>query len=124
MNGDASIGDTNLHVKVTWQEDRAIVAVTGEVDLATAPRLSAALEKVTANSPRGVEVDLSGTAFFACRGLSALMAAQDRLAERGAVLVVHGANHVVRRVFTVTGLHGLLTHHDRDHQDQQIRVSC
>ncbi len=114
MNGDVSIGDTDLHVAVNWQEDRAIVAVTGEVDLASAPRLSAALDEVTANLPRSVEVDLSTTSFFACRGLSVLMAAHERLAERGAVLVVRGVSRVVRRVFTATGLDGLLAHDDRD----------
>ena len=113
MNGNATLGDTGLHVKVTWRDDQAIIAVTGEVDLATAPRLSTALAAVTANPPRSVEVDLSGTSFFACRGLSLLMDAHHRLAESGAELVVHGAVGVVRRVFTASGLHGVLAHDGR-----------
>lgn len=115
MKRDTTIGDPALHVKIMWQEDRVTVAVTGEVDLATAPRLSAALDEITAASPRSVEVDLSGTSFFACAGLSALIRARHRLAERGATLIVHGAIGAVRRVFTATGLHGLLTHANRDH---------
>jgi hypothetical protein len=44
MKRDTTINNTDLHVKVTWQEDRAIVAVTGEVDIATTPRLRTALD--------------------------------------------------------------------------------
>lgn len=113
MKRDTTVGDPVLHVEVRWQGDRVTVAVTGEVDLATAPRLSAALDEVTADPPRSVEVDLSETSFFACAGLSALMRAHHRLAESGGRLVVHGAIGVVRRVFTASGLHGLLTP-DRD----------
>lgn len=103
---------TALHVKVVWRENRVTVAVTGDVDLATAPGLSTALDEVIATAPRTVEVDLSETSFLACAGLSVLTRAQHRLAERGARLIVHGAVGVVRRVFTATGLHGLLTHDD------------
>ena len=114
-SGDPALGTADLHFKITWEEDQATIAVSGEVDLATAPRLSAALEKITGHSPRRVEVDLSGTSFFACRGLSVLMATRHRLADRGAELAVHGASRRVRRVFTASGLDGLLSDDDRDH---------
>jgi anti-sigma B factor antagonist len=114
MTRDTIFGDTDLHVKVAWREDRVIVAVTGEVDVATAPLLSIALDQVTANSSRSVEIDLSGTSFFACRGLSVLTAAHHRLTEKGAALIVRGAVGVVRRAFTASGLHALLTDGDCD----------
>ncbi len=115
MKRDTTFGDTNLHVKSTWQKDRVIVAVTGEVDLATTPRLSAVLDEVTAHSPRSVEVDLSETSFLACVGLSVLTAAHHQLTEKGAAFIVHGTVGVVRRAFTASGLHALLPHGDRDH---------
>ncbi len=115
MTRDTTFGDTDLHVKVMWQEDRVIVAVTGEVDLATTPRLSAVLDGVTAHSPRSVEINLSETSFLACVGLSVLTAAHHQLTEKGAALIVHGTVGVVRRAFTASGLHALLPHGDRDH---------
>lgn len=115
MTRDTTFSDTDLHLNVTWQEDRVIVAVTGEVDLATIPRLSAVLDEVTAHSPRSVEINLSETSFLACVGLSALTAAHHQLTEKGAALIVNGAVGVVRRAFAAGGLHGLLTHHDRHH---------
>ena len=75
MNKNTTINSPDLHVKITWQQDRVSVAVTGEVDLTTATRLSAALNKVIVNSSRSVEVDLSETSFSACSGLSVLTAA-------------------------------------------------
>jgi hypothetical protein len=59
MTRDTTFSDTDLHLNVTWQEDRVIVAVTGEVDLATTLRLSAVLDEVTAHSPRSIEINLS-----------------------------------------------------------------
>ncbi len=123
MTRDTTFGDTDLYIKVTSRENRVIVAVTGEVDLATTPRLSTTLDQITANSSRSVEIDLSGTSFFACRGLSVLTAAHHRLTEKGAALIVHGAVGVVRRAFTASGLHALLTDSDCDHiVDPQPRL--
>jgi anti-anti-sigma factor len=62
-----------------------------------------------------VRIDLSATSFFACRGLSVLMATQHRLAQQGAALVVDGAVGIVRRVFVLNGLSNLLTLDDHNH---------
>lgn len=115
MNAGMTVGDNDLRVEITWEEGCATVALNGDVDLATAPGLKTILDKITENSPRGVRIDLSGTSFFACRGLSVLMATQHRLAQQGAALVVDGAVGIVRRVFMLNDLSNLLSPDDYDH---------
>jgi anti-anti-sigma factor len=79
------------------------------VDPATAPALKIILDQIAKNSPREVRIELSAISFFACRGLSVLMATQHRLAQHEAALVVDGAVGIVRRVFILNGLSNLLS---------------
>lgn len=72
-----------LRVDTRWDGDRAEVAVTGEVDIATVSLLRAALAEAADGGPAAVEVDLSRTAFFDSQGLWALVHARRQLAAGG-----------------------------------------
>jgi anti-anti-sigma factor len=63
----------------------AVVAVRGEVDLLTAPRLEAVVDEAIADHgvPRPLLVDLEECTFMDSTGLAILLRAQDRLGERG-----------------------------------------
>jgi len=89
--------------------DDVLVSVEGEVDLATAPELEAALERALAGKPRRVVVDLRRVQFLDSSGLS-LLARQHRLARRaaGRLIVVKGPPHV-HQVFELTGMSEHLT---------------
>src|SRR5919201_1712142 len=60
-----------------------VIAVTGELDLATAPRLSKRLNDAALNGTGGIIVDLSETAFIDSSGLHALMVAARQVARDG-----------------------------------------
>ena len=79
------------------------VQVRGELDIATAPLLSAVLDTVLARRPWRVEVDLSAVTFLDAYSVSCLDAARHRLAAHRAVLVVRGPSPVARRVLGLTG---------------------
>jgi anti-sigma B factor antagonist len=81
-----------------------VVAVRGEVDIATAPLLRAVLEGVYAAGPRHVEVDLSGTTFLDSHALTTLIVARRRLATTGAELVLREPSRPVARVLSASGL--------------------
>lgn len=65
--------------------DHCVVTVAGELDVVTAAELRHALQQAVTTFPRTI-VDLAGVPFCDCTGLSALMAANRRAKERGAVL--------------------------------------
>src|ERR671937_1593958 len=81
-----------------------VIAVTGELDLATAPRLSKRLNVATLSGAGGVIVDLSETAFIDSSGLHALMVAARQLARRERVLTIVCPPGRALRHFEQTGL--------------------
>lgn len=85
--------------------DRQVVRLHGELDLAYAAPVRAALAGVAGAE---VIVDLRHLTFIDASGLSALLAARREMAEQGRRLVLVGAVAQVRRVFELTGLGQLL----------------
>jgi anti-sigma B factor antagonist len=79
------------------------VAIFGELDLATAPEVEAALEKAIAEEGR-VVIDLRACGFVDSRGIAVLVNAALRLreAERDAVIV--GVQERVMRTFERAGI--------------------
>jgi len=86
-----------------------VVTVAGEVDLATSPELSQAVEG-SANGAVRVVADLSAITFVDSSGISALVRAQSELARRGLELrVVAAAGGPVFRVLELMSLTDVLT---------------
>jgi anti-sigma B factor antagonist len=81
-----------------------VIAVTGELDLATAPRLSKRLNEAILSGTGGVIVDLCDTAFIDSSGLHALMVAARQLARRERVLTIVCPPGRALRHFEQTGL--------------------
>lgn len=79
------------------------IAITGELDAATAPQLRAVLaEAVVAGSDRLV-LDVSGLRFCASTGLAVLVCARCGLPTNGQ-LILHGASDQLRRLLRITHL--------------------
>ncbi len=74
------------------------VAVSGELDIATAPRFSARLgELLRRGCPRELVIDLSGLSFIDATGLRALTELRMRVEQQQAVLVLAGMPAQMRR---------------------------
>jgi len=83
-------------------EAYSIIAVRGEVDLHTAPKVEHAIERA-ARSNGAVVLDMSGVAFMDSTALSALVRAKDSLQEQGTSLRLAAPSQAVERIFSVTG---------------------
>ena len=90
-------------------DDTHVVAVTGEIDLFTAPdfkqHVSAAIDAGAGN----VVVDLTGTTFIDSSSLGVLIGAHRRLKLRGGSLVIVCDNDAIVKTFRITGLDGVFT---------------
>ena len=82
----------------------ARVALVGELDISTAPRLEEELRRVEAGSPRVLVLDLSKLTFMDSTGLRLLIGADARAREAGRRLVLIRGNEMVQRVLRVTRL--------------------
>jgi anti-sigma B factor antagonist len=78
------------------------LAVSGEVDVATAGQLDEALCMAQAGA-WAVTLDLRRLQFIDCRGLAAVMAAADRASASGARFRVLRGPAAVDRLFSLTG---------------------
>jgi len=95
--------DEALTIRVRRERGYVIVAVAGEVDIATVTRLSERLFKLAAKG-RTLVVDLDQVRFIDSAGLAALAGAARRAAAHGAGLQVVCARPRTRQLFSLTGL--------------------
>jgi len=94
-----------LTIRVRREQGCAVVAVAGEVDIATVTRLRERLLGLAASGCTLV-VDLDQVSFIDSAGLAALVGAARRAAAHGASLQVVCARPRTRQLFRLTGLDG------------------
>src|ERR1017187_6786696 len=72
-----TLEDPPFSVDVAWTRNTATVAISGEVDVATAPELDDCLVEVVTNRPDWLVVDLAELHFIDCSGAAVLERARD-----------------------------------------------
>jgi anti-sigma B factor antagonist len=103
------VPDVDLNVSTASQGGHAVVTVTGELDLYTAPRLQTALAELLRDQIGRIVVDMSGIEFCDSTGMNVLLAAMKRNKERGGTLELAAPRPAVRRILQVTGLDTVFT---------------
>ncbi len=87
-----------------------VVAVSGEVDVYSAPALRDGLTELL-ESGTSVVVDLTDVGFLDSTGLGALVAARTTAAEHHASLPLVCTHQRILKLFTITGLDGVFRIH-------------
>ncbi len=84
-------------------DDNVIIALGGELDMADAADVAAALTAAAAGRAKTI-VDLAGLAFIDCSGAAALARAQRRVQRAGGLLLLAAPQPRVLRVFELSRL--------------------
>lgn len=95
-------------VQVQERDGCVVLAVSGEVDLGTAPRLREELIGLVTDGHRHVVVDLSATEFLDSTGLGALVAGFKRLRAHEGDMRLVCTTARIRKVFELTRLDHVL----------------
>ncbi len=90
----------------------AVVAVSGEVDVATVPRLREQLHSLVAQGDNRIVVDLDSVDFLDSTGLGVLVGALKRVRATGGELQLICTQPRICKVFEVTGLTKVFSIHD------------
>jgi anti-sigma B factor antagonist len=102
------VHDGQFAVEASFDGHRAVLAVHGEIDMATADGLRDAIEDAARSGAGEVWVDLTDVGFMDSTGLSALVSGHRTLDGRIAVICPDGAP---RRAIEISGLHEVLRIH-------------
>jgi anti-sigma B factor antagonist len=93
-----------LDISVYRESSETIVALTGEIDLHTAPRLTGAVDAALAEDPVRVVLDMRGVTFCDSRGLGTLVILARAAARSRAVLVLANLGDFLKRLLAVSGI--------------------
>ena len=96
---------------VTQCDGWSVVAVTGELELATAPRLRQQVVGLIGSGRSNVVIDLTGVDFIDSVGLGVVVGALKRCRTHGGDLMVAGAVPRVRALFEITRLDEIIDLH-------------
>jgi anti-sigma B factor antagonist len=88
-------------------DDVHVVAVTGEIDLFTAPEFKRHVSAPIDAGVSHVVIDLTGTSFIDSSSLGVLIGAHRRLKLRGGTLAIVCADEAIIKTFQITGLDGV-----------------
>lgn len=95
---------TALQITTSDRADSVHVELSGELDLASAPKLEDELKHVEDGGPSVIVLDLRALSFMDSSGLRALLAADARAKEAGRRLVLVRGDERVQRVLRITRL--------------------
>lgn len=102
--GDTLSGNGAYRCETSRIEARAVLAVGGDLDLASAPRLLDDADAAMADPTESIALDLGAVTFVDSSGLTALLRVQRNATERGIAFTLGPVPPQVRRVIDIAGL--------------------
>jgi anti-sigma B factor antagonist len=95
---------TDYGVEVAERDGWAVVAISGQVDLATAPALKERMLALVAEGHDHLVCDLTSTEFLDSTALGALVSVLKRLRVKGGEMRLVCTSPSILKVFDITGL--------------------
>ena len=96
--------EQEFHIEERIDRGLPVIAVVGEIDVATAPQLREALHQVIAQGHPTVVLDLLGVTFLDSTALGVLVGGLKRCRELGGELHVVVTDARIKKIFEITGL--------------------
>jgi anti-sigma B factor antagonist len=100
---------SHFRVEVSNHGRAAVVAVSGELDLASSPALQEELDRLASSDTELLIIDLRELDFMDSTGLSVLVRAHQRAEEHGRQLAMVKGPQQVQRLLSLTGVGDRLT---------------
>lgn len=101
----------DISVSRTTAGNVPIVAVSGELDVSSAPELKDRFTELIRSGEATLIVDLAGVGFLDSTGLGVLVEARAASADAGGSLLVVCNQDRILKLFTITGLDDVFTIH-------------
>lgn len=108
LRGGEVIDLGGLTIRTEREGETHTIALAGELDLATADKVRAALERVEATDVPAIVLDLRGLTFMDSSGIRVLVNAHARSRADGGRLTLLRGGPAVQRVLQLTGVEVML----------------
>jgi anti-sigma B factor antagonist len=92
-----------LQIETHREEDRVILRLEGELDMATAPQLRSAIEELGADEKPMLVLDLQQLSFIDSTGLRLVLWANERYRKDGREFAMTPGSPQVRRLLSISG---------------------
>jgi anti-sigma B factor antagonist len=103
------VSEPEFEVTVSENPGVPVLAVRGEIDVASAPEFHASLSDLIGKGSEVVVVDLSGVSFIDSSGLGALVGAEKEMRAAGHELRLVVTQPQITRLLDLTGLSEIFT---------------
>jgi anti-sigma B factor antagonist len=100
--------DDLVSTSVTYHLGIAVLAISGEIDIATAPTVEHAIAEVLAEDPPSLIIDLLGVRFLASTGVGILVNTRDKFVDFDRFSVV-AQGRMTRRIIQLLDLDRVLS---------------
>jgi len=114
----------DLKVGIDIKGDRALLAVNGELDAASSPVLTEAIEAVEVARSDLLIIDLTELSFMDSTGISVLVQARNRVCDRDGDFHVVNVSGGPRRALEHTGLYDLMVAQAEQSASEESRSSA
>ena len=98
------MGETDLDIVVVHQPEETVLALAGELDLATAPKLSETVAAELRDSPGRIVVDLAGLTFCDSLGLGTLIVLSRTAQNQNTFLQLRNPRPFFTQMLDITGV--------------------
>jgi anti-sigma B factor antagonist len=96
--------EDQLQIAVRHEGSRAVIALDGELDMASAPLLQGAFDDTKLDPDTMVVLDLQSLQFIDSTGLRAILSLRERCRESGRQFAVTRGSPQVQRLLDITGV--------------------
>lgn len=101
VGGGAGVG-TNFRVTIRLERTVIVMALDGELDLASVPQLEQAIDRALESDPERVVLDFAALEFMDVAGLRSVLRSDERLRGLGKRLVIAAPGAGIRRLIELT----------------------
>jgi anti-anti-sigma factor len=97
------VQEQQLRIDVSREADRVVLALHGELDMASTPRLQSVIDAEEATA-KTIVLDLQQLQFIDSTGLRTILTTRERCREGGRAFAITRGSEQVQRLLSVTGL--------------------